>query len=58
MTFGRIGTDGRTRAYVFDGEARARTFMAHCLRRRRSSPKRISAPYVERQSVDDDAEHL
>jgi hypothetical protein len=22
MTFGRIGTDGRTRAYAFDGEAR------------------------------------
>lgn len=54
MTFGRIGTDGRTRAYPFEGEKPARAFMARCLRCRHSAPRRIGVPYAERWSYSGD----
>jgi hypothetical protein len=45
VTYGRIGSSGRSLRYVATGEAEARKLVLHCLRRRATAPKRIGVPY-------------
>lgn len=52
VTFGRIGTCGRTVTYVTGSEAEARRLARACLRRRRSAPRRIGVAYVTRELAD------
>lgn len=48
ITFGRIGTHGRTIVYVVDDERQARRLVTACLRVRATAPRRIGVPYRER----------
>lgn len=52
VTFGRIGTAGRTVRYVADDEASARRLASACLRRRSSAPRRIGVAYRELRRFD------
>lgn len=45
--YGRIGTQGRTLAKSFDDESQARDFIAKCLKKRQSAPRRIGTEYAE-----------
>jgi WGR domain len=52
VTYGRIGTRGRTVRYVAGDEAKARKIVRHCLQRRASAPKRIGVGYQLRELDD------
>ena len=52
VTYGRIGSRGRTVRYVADDEAAARKIIRHCLQRRATAPKRIGVPYQVRELAD------
>jgi plasmid stability protein len=45
VTYGRIGSPGRTVRHVASGEAEARRIVRRCLQRRRTAPKRIGVAY-------------
>jgi len=45
VTFGRLGSVGRSVTYVVDDEDQARRTVRACLRRRASAPRRIGVPY-------------
>jgi hypothetical protein len=52
VTFGRIGTRGRTVRYAVRDEAEARKLVARTLRRRAGAPKRIGVGYRFRELLD------
>ena len=52
VTYGRIGTNGRTVRYVAGDEAGARKIIRHCLQRRATAPKRIGVGYRLRELMD------
>jgi predicted DNA-binding WGR domain protein len=52
VTFGRIGSRGRTMRHVAGDEAAARKIVRRCLQRRATAPKRIGVGYQIRQ-IDD-----
>ena len=52
VTYGRIGTRGRTIRHIADNEAGARTIVRHCLQRRATAPRRIGVPYQLRELHD------
>jgi len=45
VTYGRIGTQGRTVRYVAGDETEARRIVRRCLQRRATAPKRIGVAY-------------
>ena len=45
VTYGRIGSRGRTIRHVASDEAQARRIVRHCLQRRRTAPRRIGVAY-------------
>lgn len=48
--YGRIGASGHVLARSFDTEDDARQFIAQCLRRRESAPKRHGVSYIAKWS--------
>jgi predicted DNA-binding WGR domain protein len=52
VTYGRIGTPGRTIRHVASDEAEARKIVRHCLQRRRTAPRRIGVAYQLRELHD------
>lgn len=48
ITFGRLGTRGRTIVHVVDDEHQARRLVTACLRVRATAPRRIGVAYRER----------
>jgi hypothetical protein len=52
VTFGRIGSGGRTVRYVAPDEDGARKLTRACLHRRMSAPRRIGVAYEERSQFD------
>ena len=52
VTYGRIGSRGRTVRYVAASEADARKIVRHCLQRRATAPKRIGVAYRLRELDD------
>jgi predicted DNA-binding WGR domain protein len=55
MSYGRIGTAGRTRAQSFAMADEAAAQVKACLRKRASAPRRIGVPYHVRTVVRDEA---
>ncbi len=45
LTYGRIGTKGRTKTVLVADEAAAHRYARQCLKRRQSAPKRIGVGY-------------
>jgi hypothetical protein len=45
VTYGRIGSRGRTIRHVVSDGAQARRIVRHCLQRRRTVPRRIGVAY-------------
>ncbi len=54
VTFGRIGSRGRTVRYVACDEAAARKIVRHCLQRRTTAPRRIGVGYRCHEIADPD----
>jgi len=52
VTYGRIGSQGRTIRHLASGEADARRIVRRCLQRRATAPKRIGVPYQLRELAD------
>ena len=52
VTYGRIGTRGRTVRYVATDEPGARKIVRYCLQRRATAPKRIGVGYKVRELSD------
>jgi hypothetical protein len=52
VTYGRIGSRGRTVRYLAGDEADARKIVHHCLQRRTTAPKRIGIAYQLRELDD------
>ncbi|APW58613.1 WGR domain-containing protein [Paludisphaera borealis] len=52
VTYGRIGSRGRTIRHVAADEAHARKIVKHCLQRRGSAKKRIGVGYQIRELSD------
>jgi hypothetical protein len=52
VTYGRIGSRGRTIRHVASDEAEARKIVRRCLQRRRTAPKRIGVAYQLRELAD------
>lgn len=52
VTYGRIGTAGRTVRHVANDEAGARKLVRHCLQRRATARKRIGVGYQVRELSD------
>ncbi len=52
VTFGRIGSRGRTVRYIAGDEDEARRIVRRCLQRRATSPKRIGVGYRFRELID------
>jgi hypothetical protein len=52
VTYGRIGTRGRTVRYVATDEPGARKIVRHCLQRRATAPRRIGVGYQVRELSD------
>jgi predicted DNA-binding WGR domain protein len=52
ITYGRIGTRGRSIRYAVQDEAQAKKLVRETLRRRATARKRIGVPYRFRQLVD------
>jgi hypothetical protein len=57
VTFGRIGSRGRTVRYVAGDEAAARKIVRQCLQRRATAPRRIGIGYQLRE-LDDPGQWL
>jgi hypothetical protein len=57
VTYGRIGSRGRTVRHVARDEADARRIVRHCLQRRATAPKRIGVAYQLRE-LDDPAQWI
>lgn len=55
VTFGRIGSRGRTKRYLARDEDEARKIVRRCLRRRATAPRRIGVAYRLRE-LDDPAQ--
>jgi predicted DNA-binding WGR domain protein len=54
VTFGRIGSPGRTRVHSYVDEGAARRFALACVHRRQSAPRRIGTPYCLADCADPD----
>lgn len=54
VTFGRIGSPGRTRGHSYADEGAARRFALACVRRRLSAPRRIGTAYRVADRADPD----
>lgn len=52
ITYGRIGSRGRTIRHVATTEAEAKKIVRHCLQRRATAPKRIGVGYQLRELDD------
>ena len=52
VTYGRIGSRGRTVRYLASDEADARKIVRHCLQRRATAPRRIGVAYRLRELAD------
>src|SRR4051812_36665024 len=52
VTYGRIGSRGRTIRHVAADEAEARKIVRHCLQRRGTAKKRIGVGYQLRELID------
>ncbi len=52
LTFGRIGSWGRTIRQAYPDEDAARRRVLECLRRRRSAPRRLGVRYEIKRLVD------
>lgn len=48
ITFGRLGTPGRTITHIADDERQARRLVTACLRVRATAPRRFGVAYLER----------
>ena len=52
ISYGRIGTAGRSRCFVVRDEGEARHLARSILKRRESAPRRIGVPYRIRELID------
>jgi hypothetical protein len=52
ITYGRIGTAGRSRCFVVRDEGEARRLARSILKRRASAPRRIGVAYRVRELID------
>jgi WGR domain len=52
ITYGRIGTAGRSRCFVVRDEGEARRLAQSILKRRASAPRRIGVAYRVRELID------
>ncbi|MGE5755819.1 MAG: hypothetical protein ACM35G_08900 [Planctomycetaceae bacterium] len=52
ISYGRIGTAGRSRSYALDDEEEARHLAQSILKRRASAPRRIGVAYRVRELID------
>jgi len=52
ISYGRIGTAGRSRSYVVRDEEEARHLATSILKRRASAPRRVAVAYRVREIVD------
>jgi hypothetical protein len=46
LTYGRIGTRGRTKTILLPDETATRRYVRQCLKKRESAPKRIGVGYT------------
>ena len=49
LSYGRIGSKGRSRTILAENEAQAMGYVEQCLKKRQSAPKRIGAQYRIKQ---------
>lgn len=49
LSYGRIGSKGRSRTILAENEAQAMGYVEQCLKKRQSAPKRIGASYRIKQ---------
>jgi hypothetical protein len=52
ISYGRIGTAGRSRSYLVRDEGEARRLAQSILKRRATAPRRIGVPYRVRELID------
>jgi hypothetical protein len=52
ISYGRIGTVGRSRCFVVRDEGEARRLAQSILKRRATAPRRIGVPYRVRELID------